>query len=62
MTAAGGFEHILPLTRLEELEVDDEGGFWGAFEELPAEVAAGSLQDRLGYLRERMEASAEPLL
>ena len=47
------------LTQLEYLSLD---GFWSAFEELPAEVAAGSLQDRLSYLRERMEASAEPLL
>ena len=49
----------MELTRLEYLSVD---GFWSAFEELPAGVAARSLQDRLGYLRERLEASAEPLL
>ena len=57
---AGGFENILGLCQLETLEID---GFWSAFEDLPPKVAgAVSLQEQLGYLRERLEASAEPLL
>ena len=56
----GGFEHVLGLLELHTLEID---GFWAFFEDLPPEVAfADSLQVKLGYLRERLEASAESLL
>ena len=50
---------MVKLVRLEILDIDD---LWEAFEDLPADVARGSLQDKLGYLRDRLEASAEPLM
>ena len=42
----------MKLLRLENLDID---GFWAAFEDLSADVAQSSLRDRL-------EASAEPLM
>ena len=51
---------MLGLSQLTTLEID---GFWDAFEDIPLEVSAThNLQAKLGYLRERLEASAEPLL
>ena len=50
---------MVKLVRLENLDIS---GFWAAFEDLPVEIAYGSLQDKLGYLRDRLEASAEPLM
>ena len=50
---------MVKLVGLENLDID---GFWAAFEDLPADVAQSSLQDKLGYLRDRLEASAEPLM
>ena len=48
------------LRQLRYLDID---GFWAAFEDLPPEIAATkNLQAKLGFLRERLEASAEPLL
>jgi hypothetical protein len=53
------------LLQLERLEID---GFWEAFEDLPPEIAAldadttGSLQRKLGYLRDRFQDTADPLL
>ena len=61
----GGFEHVVNLLQLERLEID---GFWEAFEDLPPEIAAldadttGSLQRKLGYLRDRFQDTADPLL
>ena len=50
----------MALTQLRTLEID---GFWDAFDELPPEVAACSwLQEKLAYLRDRLEESAEPLM
>ena len=51
-------------------------GFWGAFEPLPQELQASALrfkgigleddskllQRKLGYLRQRLEEAAEPLM
>ena len=58
---AGGFEHVLNLSQLLTLEID---GFWEAFEDLPPEIAGDdvALQVKLGYLRDRFEASTDPLL
>ena len=57
---SGGFDHILGLCQLETLEID---GFWAVFEDLPPKIALSeNLQEKLGHLRERLEASAEPLL
>ena len=57
---AGGFEHVFGLSQLTTLEID---GFWDAFEDVPLEVSVThNLQAKLGYLRERLEACAEPLL
>ena len=56
---AGGFEHVMNLSQLHTLHID---GFWAAFEDLPPEIAHSRLQEKLGYLRDRLEASAEPLL
>ena len=51
---------MLGLSQLQTMEIDD---FWAAFEDLPPEIAASrSLQAKLAYLRERLKASAEPLL
>ena len=50
---------MLPLINLEQLHID---GFWEAFDDLPAEVAAGALQEKLVYLRDCLEVSADPLL
>ena len=55
----GGFEHVVNLSTLWVLEID---GFWDAFEDLPPEIAGGSLQEKLAYLRDRLEASADPLM
>ena len=45
------------LVRLECMRID---GFWDAFERLPAHIAASQdLQERLGYLRDRLEYAAE---
>ena len=57
----GGFEHVVNLSQLYELEID---GFWDAFEDLPPEIAGYhvDLQTKLGYLRDGFEASADPLL
>ena len=57
----GGFEHVVNLSQLRTLEID---GFWAAFEDLPPEIAGDrvDLQVKLGYLRERFEASADLLL
>ena len=49
----------MQLINLQGLVID---GFWEAFENLPAEVATGSLQEKLGYLRGRLEDAAGPLL
>ena len=52
----------MELSQLHTLEID---GFWAAFDDLPPEirvVGADNLQLKLAYLRERLEASAEPLL
>ena len=57
--STGGFEHVLSLTKLTHLDID---GFWNAFEDLPRQVTAAGLQEKLGYLRDRLEASAVPLL
>ena len=54
---AGGFEHVLHLPCLQEVE-----GIWDAFEELPPELADASVQEKLAYLRSRLEESAGPLL
>ena len=54
---SGGFEHALYLTNLQQLE-----GIWEAFEDLPAEVAAGTVQEKMAYLRCRLEDAADPLL
>ena len=57
---SGGFGHILGLWELHTLEID---GFWAAFEDLPPKIALSeNLQEKLGHLRERLEASAKPLL
>ena len=50
---------MLPLTSLVNVHID---GFWEAFEDLPPSVAAGGLQEKLDYLRGKLEASAGPLL
>ena len=50
----------MQLKNLEELDIDDE--FWEAFEDLPAEVADGELQEQLEYLRGQLEDAAGPLL
>ena len=55
--ATGGFEHVLQLANLQQLD-----GVWEAFEDLPAEVAAGSVQEKMAYLRGRVEDAAGPLL
>ena len=48
------------LSQLHTLQID---GFWEAFEDLPPLIdRAGNLQVKLGYLRDRFEASADPLL
>ena len=49
------------LSHLRELEID---GFWAAFENLPPAIAGRDvdLQVKLGYLRDRFEAFADPLL
>ena len=57
MFVTGGHEHVLQLTNLEEAR-----GILDAFEDLPAEVAAGSLQEKLAYLRDRLEGVGDPLL
>ena len=49
----------MALSQLRTLEID---AFWEAFDELPPKVAAGGLKVKLGYLRERLEASSEPLM
>ena len=54
---ADGFEHVLHLTNLQELD-----GIWEAFEDLPADVAAGSVQEKMAYLRGRLEDAAGPLM
>ena len=60
---AGGFEHVLGLSQSAQLQTLVIDGFWAAFENLPPEIAATrSLEAKLAYLRERLEASAEPLL
>ena len=51
--------HVLPLSKLESLKID---GFWENFDKLPHEVAAGGLQEKLGYLRDRFEDAIGPLL
>ena len=53
----GGFEHVLHLTNLQQLD-----GIWEAFEDLPAEVATGSVQEKMAYLRGRLEDATDPLL
>ena len=56
----GGFEHIVMLTKLNTIQIDD---FWEAFEDLPPPIANyPRLQDKLAYLRDRLETSADPLL
>ena len=49
------------LSQLHTMYID---GFWEAFEDLPPEIAGRNvgLQVKLGYLRDRFEASANPLL
>ena len=55
-----GFEHIVNLPQLDELQID---GFFDDFEDLsPAVARSQNMQAKLGYLRERLEESAEPLL
>ena len=56
---SGGFEHVVQLINLQGLVID---GFWEAFEDLPTEVATESLQEKLEYLRGRLEDAAGPLL
>ena len=48
---------MLHLTNLQHLD-----GIWEAFEDLPAEVAAGSVREKMAYLRGRLEDAAAPLL
>ena len=48
---------MLQLTNLQQLD-----GIWEAFEDLPAEVAAGSVEGKMAYLRDRLEDAADPLL
>ena len=50
---------MVKLVRLKILNID---GFWATFDDLPADVAQSSLRVKLGYLRDRLEASAEPLM
>ena len=49
------------LSQLNTLNID---GFWDAFEDLPPEIAGRNvaLQVKLAYLRDRLEASAGPLM
>ena len=58
---AGGFEHVVNLSQLSVLNIN---GFWAAFEDLPHAIAGNDveLQVKLGYLRDRFVASADPLL
>ena len=57
--AAGGFEHVLQLTNLEQLDLP---GFWEAFEDLPAQLVGAELRVKLCYLRSRLEEATGPLL
>ena len=55
---AGGFEHILQLRNLQHIY----DGFWEAFDDLPPEIAAAGLQEKMAYLRDRLEESGGPLM
>lgn len=56
---AGGFEHVLQLRNLVNLEYGD---FWKAFDDLPPSMAQGHLQEKMQFLRDGLENAERPLM
>jgi hypothetical protein len=58
---SGGYEYIANLSQLQTLRLD---GFWDKFEDLPTAIAyrGFDFQVKLEYLRDRLEAFADPLV